>query len=66
MRQFKGKAAGFAVAERNAQKLPDLYLSRQFDRHFIGEEPVECEVYCDLYKHTLVNIKELRRRLGLD
>ena len=46
---FKGKSTRLTISERNAQELPDLYLPRQFDRHFVGEEPVECEVYGDLY-----------------
>ena len=38
------------MPERDAQKLPDLYTTTQFDRHFVGEEPVESKVYGDLYE----------------
>ena len=64
--QFKGEAAGLTASERNAQKLPDLNLIRQFDRHFIREEPVERKVYGNLYEHTSIDIKELRGILALN
>ena len=42
------------MAERNTQELPDLDVLTQFDRHFIGEEPVERKVYGDLYVQDLL------------
>ena len=50
----KGEAPRLAMPERHAQHLPHPDPTRQFDRHFIGEEPVEGKVYGDLYVHTII------------